>query len=158
MDFFIFLLFFPRKKARKNPQKNPPQNSPGTLFGKIPSDFCRSLFLTESKNAKGKSFWKLLRDRYDWTTGVPDNGNDWRKFRAVPRSYPLAFPCFVLRLIGLETKNVLDYQGRAGDHFHCTVERSPRHIRCRTSQKMKIFAEDISEDLSEARRDHFYWI
>ena len=27
--------------------------------------------------------------RHDWTTGVPDNGNDWRKFRAVPRSYPL---------------------------------------------------------------------
>ena len=44
---------------------------------------------------------------------------------------PLAFPCFVLRLIGLETKNVLDYQGRAGDHFHCTVEPSPGHIRCR---------------------------
>ena len=43
----------------------------------------------------------------------------------------LACPCFVLRLIGLETKNVLDYQGRAGDHFHCTVERSPGHIRCR---------------------------
>ena len=40
-------------------------------------------------------------------------------------------PLFVLRLIGLETKNVLDYQGRAGDHFHCTVERSPSHIRCR---------------------------
>ena len=45
---------------------------------------------------------------------------------------PLAFPCFVLRLIGLETKNVLDYQGRAGDHCHCTVERSPGHIRFRT--------------------------
>ena len=28
-------------------------------------------------------------DRYDWTTGVPDSGNDWRKFRALPRSYPL---------------------------------------------------------------------
>ena len=27
--------------------------------------------------------------QYDWTTGVPDNGNDWRKFRAVPRSHPL---------------------------------------------------------------------
>ena len=26
---------------------------------------------------------------YDWTTGVPDNGNEWRKFRAVPRLYPL---------------------------------------------------------------------
>ena len=47
---------------------------------------------------------------------------------------PLAFPCFVLRLIGLETKNVLDYQGRAGDHFHCTVERSSGHIRCRNIQ------------------------
>ena len=28
-------------------------------------------------------------DRYDWTTGAPDNGNDWRKFRVVPRSHPL---------------------------------------------------------------------
>ena len=27
--------------------------------------------------------------QYDWTTGVPDNGNFWRKFRAVPRLYPL---------------------------------------------------------------------
>ena len=32
--------------------------------------------------------------QYDWTTGVPDDGNEWRKFRAVPRSYPLRFPCF----------------------------------------------------------------
>ena len=63
---------------------------------------------------------------------MPDNGNDWRKFRAVPRSYPLrSLSSALLRLIGLETKNVLDYQGRAGDYFHCTVERSPGHIRCR---------------------------
>ena len=27
--------------------------------------------------------------QYDWTTGVPDNGNEWRKLRAAPRSYPL---------------------------------------------------------------------
>ena len=27
--------------------------------------------------------------QYDWTTGVPDNGNEWRKFRAVPRMHPL---------------------------------------------------------------------
>ena len=26
---------------------------------------------------------------FDWTTGAPDNGNDWGKFRAVPRLYPL---------------------------------------------------------------------
>ena len=31
----------------------------------------------------------LIHAQYDWTTGVPDNGNDWRKFCAVPRSYPL---------------------------------------------------------------------
>ena len=29
-----------------------------------------------------------LHAQYDWTTGVPDNGNEWRKFRAVPRLYP----------------------------------------------------------------------
>ena len=28
------------------------------------------------------------RAQYEWTTGVPDNGNDWRKFRVVPRSHP----------------------------------------------------------------------
>ena len=28
-------------------------------------------------------------------------------------------------------RGALDYQGRAGDHFHCTVEPSPGHIRCR---------------------------
>ena len=39
----------------------------------------------------------------------------------------LASPCFVLCLIGVETEDFLDYQGRAGDHFHCTVEPSPGH-------------------------------
>ena len=51
------------------------------------------------ENPKEKNTEKIqkLRDRYDWTTGVPDNGNDWRKFRAVPRSYPLRslVLCFV---------------------------------------------------------------
>ena len=27
--------------------------------------------------------------QYDWPTGVPDDGNEWRKFRVVPRSHPL---------------------------------------------------------------------
>ena len=44
---------------------------------------------------------------------------------------PLAFPWFVLRLKGVETEALLDYQGQAGDHFHCTVEPSPGHIRHR---------------------------
>ena len=42
---------------------------------------------------------------------------------------PLAFPCFVLCLIGVNTEGLLDYQGRAGDHFHCTVEPSSGPIR-----------------------------
>ena len=40
-------------------------------------------------------------------------------------------PLFVHCLIRVETEGLLDYQGRAGDHFHCTVEPSPGHIRCR---------------------------
>ena len=38
-----------------------------------------------------------IHAQYDWTTGVPDNGNEWRKFRAVPRFkslVPLASPLF----------------------------------------------------------------
>ena len=40
---------------------------------------------------------KFLGDPYDWTTGSRDNGNEWRKFRVVPRSYPLRsfVLCFV---------------------------------------------------------------
>ena len=47
---------------------------------------------------------------------------------------PLAFPCSVLCLIGVETERLLAYQGRAEDHFHCTVEPSPGRIRCRISR------------------------
>ena len=57
---------------------------------------------------------KRIHAQYDCTTGVPDNGNEWRKFRAVPRLYPIAFSCFALCLIGVETEGLLDYQGRAG--------------------------------------------
>ena len=45
---------------------------------------------------------------------MPDNGNEWGKFRVVPRSHPsrplFAFCCF----IRVETEGLLDYQGRAG--------------------------------------------
>ena len=54
---------------------------------------------------------------------------------------PLAFPCFLHCLIGVETEGLLDYQGRAGDHFHCTVEPSPGHIRCRFSRDSREFRD-----------------
>ena len=73
----------------------------------------------------------FIHAQYDWTTGALDNGNEWRKFRRRTSLVPLAFPCFVLCLIGMETEGLLAYKGRAGDHFYCTVEPSPGHIRCR---------------------------
>ena len=41
-----------------------------------------------------------LHTQYDWTTGVLDIENEWRKFRVVPRSHPLRPPvlCFVFRV------------------------------------------------------------
>ena len=49
--------------------------------------------------------------------------------------YVARTPCVplfsTLFFIGVETEGLLDYQGRAGDHYHCTVEPSPGHIRCR---------------------------
>ena len=62
--------------------------------------------------------------------GVPDNGNECRKFSAVPRFHPLRSPYVVLCLIGVETEGVLDYQGRA-------VESSSGHIRCRVLKTWK---------------------
>ena len=41
------------------------------------------------KKARNPDLSKIIHAQYDWTTGVPDNGNEWRKFRAVPCSYPL---------------------------------------------------------------------
>ena len=71
----------------------------------------------------------LLGDRYDWTTGVPDDGNDWRKFRAVPRSYPLrSLVCTLFNKGG--NRRAFRLPGEGGDHFHCTVEPSSGHIRC----------------------------
>ena len=55
--------------------------------------------------------------------------NDWRKFRAVPRSYPSKIPLSsTLFKRGGNRRAFRLPKGRAGDHFHCTVELSPGHI------------------------------
>ena len=84
------------------------------------------------------ALWLFSHAQYDWTTGVSDNGNDWRKFRAVPLSYPLRPLIVYFVLIGVETEGLLDCQGKAGDHFHCTVEPSPGHIQCRVLGAMDL--------------------
>ena len=59
--------------------------------------------------------------QYDWTTGVPDNGNEWRKLRAVPRLYPLrSLVCTLFNKGG--SRGAFRLQGAGGDHFDCTVE------------------------------------
>ena len=52
-----------------------------------------------SKSLCKKKFVLIVRPhrlgaQYDWTTGVPDHGNEWRKFRAVPRLHPFRPVCF----------------------------------------------------------------
>ena len=72
----------------------------------------------------------LANAQYDWTTGVLDNGNEWRKFRAVPRLYPLrSLVCTLFNKGG--SRGAFRLPGGGGDHFHCAVEPSPGHIRCR---------------------------
>ena len=74
----------------------------------------------------------FLHAQYDWTTGVLDNGKEWRKFRAVPRLYPLrSLSCTLFNKGG--SRGAFRLPGTGGDHFHCTVEPSPGHIRCRVS-------------------------
>ena len=62
--------------------------------------------------------------------GVPDTGNDWREFRTVPRSHPLR-PFFCTSVFRGGNRRAFRLPGEGGDHFHCTVEPSPGHIRCR---------------------------
>ena len=70
---FSLYPIFSRKKARKKIyQKISRKIHPGLCWEKFPSDFCRSLVL-------------IIHAQYDWATRVLENGNEWRKFRAVPR-------------------------------------------------------------------------
>ena len=62
--------------------------------------------------------------------GVLDNGNEWRRFRTVHRSHPLR--SLVLHSVNRRgSRRAFSLAGAGGDHFHCTVESSPGHIRCR---------------------------
>ena len=72
----------------------------------------------------------MLHARYDWTTSVPDNGNVWRKYRVAPRAYPShPLVCAYFHRVG--NKERFRLPGARGEHFHCTVDPSPGHIRCR---------------------------
>ena len=74
----------------------------------------------------------FLGDRYDWTTGEPRDGNEWKKCRVVPRAHTsrtLLYAYF--KRSG--SKGPFSFPGATWDRFHCTVEPSPGHIRVRFS-------------------------
>ena len=53
-----------------------------------------------------------------------------RKYRVVPRAYPLhPLICAYFHRVGNKERFRLPGVGR--EHFHCTVDPSPGHIRCR---------------------------
>ena len=60
---------------------------------------------------------------------VEMNGGSSAPYLARTPGVPLFSILF--QLLGVETEGLLDYQGRGVDHFHCTVQPSPGHIRCR---------------------------
>ena len=54
----------------------------------------------------------------------------WRKYRVVPRAHPLR-PCVLLILFNRSgSQEGFRLPGATWDHFRCTVEPSPGHIRC----------------------------
>ena len=61
---------------------------------------------------------------------MPDNGNVWRKYRVVPRAYP-SHPLVCAYFHRDGNKERFRLPGAGGERFHCTVDPSPGHIRCR---------------------------
>ena len=86
------------------------------FFGGISRDFA-GISWNRPKSLR-KNVWvqflaPIVGDDFDWTTGIPCDGNEWRKHRVAPRGHPLR-PCVLLVLIDLEAKGLLDFQGRRG--------------------------------------------
>ena len=70
-------------------------------------------------------------------------------------SYLARTPCvplFSTCLVRLETEGLLDYEGRAGHHFHCTVEPSPGHIRCREIRQKRTKKQTTSPSQKKTRK------
>ena len=68
-------------------------------------------------------------DRYDWTTGAPHDGNEWKKYRVVPRAHPSRTLLYVY-FSRSGSKERFSFPGATLDRFRCTVEPSRGHIRC----------------------------
>ena len=133
--------------------KTPPQISPSnftTRFWVVAGPKTRvSVWQPAPYGNYWVAFWELLRNYCvssrnpfcsDTNTPCPIRLDDrctgqWKRMEEVPRCtslVPLAFPCFVLRLIG-GNRRAFRLPGAGGYYFHCTVEPSPGHIRCQNT-------------------------
>ena len=93
----------------------------------------RKIIVTAPTSPPRTALYRMLigdGDQYDWMTGRPHEGNEWRKFHVVPRSHPLR-PCVFANRSRSKGVFRLPGPGAMWDHFRCTVEPSPGHIRCR---------------------------
>ena len=98
------------KNAKRDPQKTirnafekllaplrPLKNISPALFNKFFKSFSPPKICTEKKSffsprgSAGVATPKMIHAQYDWTTGVLDNGNEWRKFRQEKRAQRLSF-------------------------------------------------------------------
>ena len=75
----------------------------------------------------------LFGDRYDWTTGAPHDGNEWKKYRVVPRAHPSRTLLYA-NFNRFGSKGALSFPGATWDRFRSAVEPLPGHIRCRSLQ------------------------
>ena len=101
----------------------PGPEGPGNSFSTLFPTFCPKGPRTSLGGLKGRS--TFVGDRYDWTTGAPHDGNEWKKYRVVPHVHPRV-PFFMFILIGLEAKGLLAFQGRRG--IASGVQWNPRPV------------------------------
>ena len=71
----------------------------------------------------------LFLAHYDWTSGVPDNGKEWRKFRAAPRLHPLRSLVCALFSIG-GNRRAFRLPGEGWDNFGGAFARSYSVLTC----------------------------
>ena len=94
----------------------------------------------------------IFHAQYDWTTGVPGNGIEWRKFRVVPCLYPCV-PLFSTLFNKDGNRRAFRLPGAGGDHVHCTLEPSPGHIRS------KVGFGGVGQNRSKTGRKHMIsWV
>ena len=146
--WYFLLTVPPVSESEVNKRGRPSKWPPECLPSKVTDFECAfSLIPWRKYDSQRPLFWRGLSGtnsggpfaagRFCFHAQPDDRGTgQWKWMEEVPRRtslVPLAFPCFLLCLRGVETEGLLDYQGWAGDHLHCTVETSPGHIRSRFS-------------------------